>query len=283
MIDSHCHLADPAFADDLEVVVLRAREAGVSDALCVVALGSADESRQAALARSLWPALRFAVGLHPHEARAYAGRADALVFALDAAWRGADATKTGASDEKGGGDNEKLGGGNPCAVGEIGLDYHYDLSPRDVQRDVFRSQVRYARERRLPIVIHTREADEDTLAILVEEGRREVRGVFHCFSGSAALASAALDLGFHLSFSGILTFPKAGPLREIAATTPVDRLLVETDCPYLAPVPHRGKRNEPAWVIETAKTVAAARGVSLDELARDTTANFVRLFGTPSL
>jgi TatD DNase family protein len=287
VIDSHCHLADPAFAGDLDAVVLRAREAGVSGALCVVGLGNDDEARQAVAVHHLWPALRFAVGLHPHEAKAYAGRAERLADALDAAWRTAD---------------HEAGGYDPCAVGEIGLDYHYDLSPRDVQRDVFRAQVRYARERRLPIIIHTREADEDTLGILSEEGSggfsritessydfviREnppdpCPGVFHCFSGSADLARAALNLGFHLSFSGIVTFPRAGTLRDIAAAAPVDRLLVETDCPYLAPVPHRGKRNEPAWVMATAAAVATARGMSLADFDRVTTANFERLFGGSS-
>jgi TatD DNase family protein len=258
VIDSHCHLGDPAFAGDLEAVVLRARQAGVSGALCVVGLDSAEEARQAQAARPVWPALRFAVGLHPHEAKAYAGRVDGLPAALDAAW------------------SERPGA---CALGEVGLDYHYDLSARDVQRDVFRAQVGYARARRLPVVIHTREADEDTLAILKEEGGSELSGVFHCFSGTAGLARAALDLGFHLSFSGIVTFPKADSLREVVAAAPADRLLVETDCPYLAPVPHRGKRNEPAWVMATAAAVAAVRGVAPAEIDDLTTANFERLFG----
>ena len=166
-----------------------------------------------------------------------------------------------------------------CAIGEIGLDYHYDLSPRDVQREVFRQQVRLRREQRLPVIIHTREADEDTIAILREEGRAQVSGVFHCFSGTAALARAALDLGFHLSFSGIVTFPKATGLRQIAADVPAERLLVETDCPYLAPVPRRGKRNEPAWVVHTAAAVAAGAGNhGFPRLDRQTTANFERLF-----
>jgi TatD DNase family protein len=258
MIDSHCHLGDPAFTADLQAVVARAREAGVVSALCVLALGSEDEARQAELARAVWPSLRFAVGLHPHEAAAFAGRAGELPSALAAAWSATPAA---------------------CAIGEIGLDYHYDFSPRDVQREVFRVQVRHARQTRLPVIVHTREADDDTLSILREEGAGEVRGVFHCFSGSAALARAALDLGFHLSFSGIVTFPKAGPLRDIAASAPADRLLVETDCPYLAPVPRRGKRNEPAWVVHTAEALSRVRGTPLAEVDRLTTANFERLFG----
>jgi TatD DNase family protein len=260
MIDSHCHLADPAFSSDLEEVVRRAVDAGVTGGLCVLALGSAGEARQAQRVLRLWPSMRFAVGLHPHEARAYAGRVDALPAALDEAWAATSST---------------------VALGEVGLDYHYDLSPRDVQREVFRVQVRHARVRRVPLIVHTREADDDTLAILREEGGGGVSGVFHCFSGTAALARAALDIGFHLSFSGIATFPKAGALREIAAFVPEERLLVETDCPYLAPVPCRGRRNEPAWVVHTVAAVAAARSVGMADLERVTTANFERLFGPP--
>lgn len=258
MIDSHCHLADPAFADDLPDVVTRAREAGVGLAVCVLALGESAEARQAERAATLWPSLRFATGLHPHEARLYAARLHELPADLEAAW----AARPGL-----------------CAIGEIGLDYHYDLSPRDVQRDVFRAQVRHARETRRPIIVHTREADADTLAILDEEGGGEVRGVFHCFSGAAALARAALDRGFWLSFSGIVTFPRAEALRTIAADTPADRLLVETDCPYLAPVPHRGRRNEPARVVETAAVVAGVRHLDVGALDVVTTRNFHELFG----
>jgi TatD DNase family protein len=258
MIDSHCHLADPAFAEDLEAVVRRAVEAGVSRGLCVLALGSEAEEQAAVRVREAWPGVRFAIGLHPHEARAFEGRADALAGAVEEAWG-------------------RLPG--VCALGEIGLDYHYDLSPRAVQREVFAAQVRLARQRDWPIVIHTREADEDTLAILDDEGGGAVRGVFHCFSGSRDLAEAALARGFYLSFSGIATFPKAGSLRQVAATAPADRLLVETDCPYLAPVPHRGTRNEPAWTAATAAVVAAARGIDAGALDALTTANFERLFG----
>jgi TatD DNase family protein len=258
MIDSHCHLADPTFAEDLEAVVRRAQEAGVTAALCVVELGDRAEALQAGRVRALWPAARFAVGLHPHEASAFAGRVEALAAELDRAWAATPGV---------------------CAIGEIGLDYHYDLSPRDVQREVFRAQVRLARKRGRPVIVHTREADEDTVSILEEEGRREVQGVFHCFSGTAALADAALDLGFLLSFSGIVTFPKAEGLRSVAASAPAGRLLVETDCPYLAPVPCRGKRNEPAWVVHTAGAVAAARGVDVQALEAATTRNFHSLFG----
>ena len=258
MIDSHCHLADPAFAEDLEEVVARARAAGVTGGLCILALGDAAEAGQAERLRELWPGLRFSVGAHPHMARQFEGRTAGLAPALETALRDTPAVR---------------------AVGEIGLDYHYDLSPRAVQRDVFRVQVRLAREAGLPIVVHTREADEDTVAIIEEEGGGAVRGVFHCFSGSSALAGRALELGFLLSFSGIVTFPRAAALREIAAGVAPDRLLVETDCPYLAPVPMRGRRNEPAWVTHTAAAVADMKRLTARELDEQVTANFTGLFG----
>jgi TatD DNase family protein len=164
------------------------------------------------------------------------------------------------------------------AVGEIGLDYHYDHSPRDVQQQVFRVQVELARDLGLPVVVHTREADADTIDILKAAGRGEVRGVLHCFTGTVDLARAALDLGFFVSLAGILTFPKAGELRGVARTLPLDRLLVETDSPFLAPVPYRGKRNEPAFVERVVSTVADIHQVEAVEVARCTTANFHTLF-----
>ena len=257
LTDTHCHLADPAFSEDLEEVVRRARAAGVTGGLCVLALGDADEEPQAARVRAAWPELRFAVGVHPHQASAFASRTAGVAGVVEAACERIPAV---------------------CAIGEIGLDYHYDLSPRDVQREIFRRQVAFAREAGWPIVIHTREADDDTVGILREEGRGKVRGVFHCFSGTSELARAALDLGFAISFSGIVTFPKADALRAIAASVPADRLLVETDCPYLAPVPRRGRRNEPARVAHTADAVAAARGMARPELDEAVAENFTRFF-----
>ena len=257
MIDSHCHLADPAFAEDLEDVVQRAVAAGVTGGLCVLALDDASEEAQASRVRAAWPALRYAVGLHPHQANDHASRHDQLEERL----RLACARVPGV-----------------CAVGEIGLDYHYDLAPREVQREVFRRQVAFARDGGWPVVIHTREADDDTVGILEQEGRGRVHGVFHCFSGSPALARAALGLGFVLSFSGIVTFPKAGALRAIAADVPADRIMVETDCPYLAPVPRRGHRNEPAWVVHTAATLASVRGETTAGFERAATETFARLF-----
>jgi TatD DNase family protein len=165
------------------------------------------------------------------------------------------------------------------AYGEIGLDYHYDHSPRDVQRERFREQVRLARELRLPIVIHTREAQEDTIAILKEEKGGDVGGVFHCFSGDAWLAKDALDLGFYLSFSGVITFQNAVMLRDIVKTVPLDRILVETDSPYLTPVPHRGKRNEPAYVRHVAEKIAELHGISVPKVEDATSQNTKRLFG----
>src|SRR5204862_6738264 len=164
------------------------------------------------------------------------------------------------------------------ALGEVGLDYHYDYSPREVQRTVFRSQVRLARELKLPLVIHTREADRDTIDVLRDEGKGDLTGVLHCFSGTADLARAGLDLGFYLSFAGIVTFSGAAELRDTARLVPLDRLLTETDSPYLAPVPHRGKRNEPAFVSHVVATLAQLHSVDAAEMDQQTTANFHRLF-----
>jgi len=257
VIDSHCHLADDAFADDLEAVVARARDTGVERALVILAAGNGAESAQAARVLRLWPETRLAIGVHPHQAHEFA---DAPRRAVDVVQ--AQLIETPAAR----------------AIGEIGLDYHYDFSPPDVQRAVFRAQVRLARDLARPVVIHTREADADTLAILREEGGGEVRGVFHCFTGDRALADAGLDLGFHISVAGILTFPKAGPLRETIRHVPLDRLLTETDSPFLAPVPYRGKRNEPAHVARVVAAVADLHNISAEEIAARTRENFTALF-----
>lgn len=258
MIDSHCHLADEVFEADLPAVVARARSAGLTGALCILAAGDADEERRAAVVRALWDDVRFAVGVHPHQASQCAGQPGRAETLLREA-RGL---------------NERM-----RAVGEIGLDYHYDFSPRDVQRAVFVEQLATARTLTLPVVIHTREADEDTFDVLRTEGQG-VRGVFHCFTGGVERARRALDLGFHLSLAGILTFPKATELKEVAAFVPADRLLIETDSPFLAPVPHRGKRNEPAWVAHVVDTLASIRRVTRDEMVDVSRANFLQLFGT---
>lgn len=260
MIDTHCHLADEIFAPDLDAVIDRARGAGLTSAICILAAGDDGEARRAERVRALWPEAGFAVGVHPHQAHQCAGQPG-----LPESW-----IRHAASH------------GRMCAVGEIGLDYHYDFSPRDVQQQVFVEQIACARAMALPVVIHTREADEDTFAILAAEGAG-VPGVFHCFTGGVARARRALDLGFHLSLAGIVTFPRATDLHEVAAFVPEDRLLIETDCPFLAPVPYRGKRNEPAWVAGVADRIATLRGLSRAAVLERTTANALQLFGIQAL
>jgi TatD DNase family protein len=252
VIDSHCHIDMPQFDADRDEVVARAREAGLGEMLIV---GEVDEGQ--ALRRSLRVAEKYGLpataGVHPHQAR----------LAVDAHW-----------DEIAGLARE----GRIVAIGEIGLDFHYDHSPRETQRDVFRRQIRLARDVGLPIVVHTREADAETALILEQEGARETGGVIHCFTGGLELARRALELGMLISFSGILAFPRAEVIQQVAREVPEDRLLVETDAPFLAPPPHRGKRNEPAFVVEVARKLAALRGVSERALAEAAERNYARLF-----
>lgn len=257
MIDSHCHLADEAFASDLDEVVSRALGAGLSSALCVLAMDEPDEAARVWQVAALWPSIRFALGIHPHQAGRFVGPLDETMAAVRRAIEAVPGVR---------------------ALGEIGLDYHYDLSPRDVQRDLFRGQVTLAGEMQLPVVVHTREAEADTIAILEGAGRKPLSGVLHCFTGTAAMARWAVDSGLHVSFAGIVTFQNARALREVAKNVPLDRLLVETDCPYLAPVPFRSKRNEPAYVVEVVRTLARLKDVPLEELGEVVTANFGRLF-----
>ncbi len=235
----------------------RAQAAGLTQALCILAAESDVEAARATELIAAWPAVRFGVGLHPHQAARFAGReADVAAFVREAI---ASIPHT-------------------RALGEIGLDYHYDFAPKAVQRAVFSAQVGLARELGLPVIIHTREAEDDTLAILREESGGALRGVLHCFTGTPRLADEALALGMHISFAGIVTFPKAASLRGIAKLVPADRLLCETDSPYLAPAPYRGKRNEPAWVVRVAEELAAARGEPLEGLRLQIDANFAALF-----
>lgn len=257
MIDSHCHVAGEEFAADLPDVAARAAAAGVTMALCILEAEDERELARAAQVRAVWPGIRFATGVHPHHAAKFDGNTPGL---LDTVGQALDAAQA-------------------CAVGEIGLDYHYDFSPRDVQQEVFRAQIRLAIERDLPIIIHTREAVEDTFQIIREAGGERVRGVFHCFTGDAAMARDALAIGFYLSYAGILTFPKAGDLRDAAKSTPLDRILSETDSPYLAPAPHRGKRNEPAYVTRVVETLAELHGLTSADMSARIDQNFVRLFG----
>jgi TatD DNase family protein len=257
LIDSHCHLADEKFRGDLEQVIARAKAAGLLGALVILEGGNAAEAEQARRVEQLWPDVRTSIGVHPHIAHEYAGDPERSAAVVRAAL---DATPSAR------------------AVGEIGLDYHYDFSPRDVQQAVFRAQLRLARERSLPVVIHTREAEDDTIAIIREEGGGTLRGVLHCFTGTPALARRGLDLGFHVSLAGIVTFPKATELRETARLVPLDRLLTETDSPFLAPVPHRRQRNEPALVAVVVAALAADRGIPAADLAARTTDNYRALF-----
>jgi TatD DNase family protein len=256
MIDAHCHLADEAFAGDLEQVVERAKAAGMERAIVILEAGNRSEAAQAARLEAMWPEVRFAVGVHPHQAHQFADEpARAGRLARD----------------------EFMAMPRARAVGEIGLDYHYDFSPRDVQREVFGAQLHVAEEIGRPVVIHTREADEDTIALLSRH-RGSIRGVLHCFTGTAALAQAALDLGFYLSAAGIVTFPKASGLRDIFRTVPIDRLIAETDSPFLAPVPFRGKRNEPAHVARVVEQLAGLHGITPEEMRARTTSNVHELF-----
>jgi len=251
LVDSHCHLTGSYLGEDqVEAVLDRARAAGV-DGLMAVGCNLEDSRRVLALAR-LHPNIQASLGVHPHDARTWEeGTLEALETLL----------------------------ADPSArfVGETGLDWHYDLSPRDTQETVFRAQIRLARKLGLPLMIHTREAPEATLRILREEGA--TRGVIHCFSEDKAFAQGALDLGFHLSFSGIVTFKNAAAIKEVAAWAPLDRILVETDAPYLAPAPFRGKPNEPAYVTHVAAQVAALRGMDARALAEITTRNLEALCG----
>jgi TatD DNase family protein len=254
VIDSHCHLADEGFVADLTDVVARATEAGVTSALCILSSDEPEEIDRVTRVREVWPAVRFAAAVHPHRSKPYGGReADA-----------AELTRAA------------VGRSEAVAVGEMGLDYHYDFSPRAAQQAVFGAQIALAVELDRPVIIHTREATDDTHAVLRDAGQGRVRGVMHCFSGTVAEARRALDVGFFISLSGIVTFPRAGVLRDVARYVPADRLLIETDAPFLAPVPHRGKRNEPAWVAETLNVVAAERGVPAGDVGALVTANFLR-------
>jgi TatD DNase family protein len=253
LIDSHCHLDFPDFASELDAVVARAGAAGVARMVTI-----STRVRRFAGVLSIaerFPEVYCSVGTHPHYAHE---ELDVTVDDLVAETR-----------------HPKV-----VAIGEAGLDYHYDNSPREAQERGFRTHIAAARATGLPLVIHSREADADTARILEEEtGQGAFPAVLHCFTGGPDLARRAVALGHYVSFTGILTFKNSIALREIAAELPADRILVETDAPYLAPNPFRGKRNEPAFVVETAKVLADTRGVSLEEIARQTSDNFFRLFG----
>ena len=250
-IDSHAHLEMEEFDGDRGAVLERAAAAGLT-AIITVGTTIPDCEKAAALAR-LHPQVYAAVGIHPHEVKGI----DAGTY---------DALRILARQEK------------VIAIGEIGLDFFYDLSPREVQLRCFAEQLVLALELDLPVIIHDREAHAETLRILQQQ-RGRLRGVLHCFSGDAAMARECLEMGFYLSVAGPLTYKKADQLRAVAREIPAERLLIETDCPYLAPQPWRGKRNEPAYVVETARCLAEIRGVAAAELERLTEENTRRLFG----
>jgi TatD DNase family protein len=245
------------FDADREAVLDRARAAGVGSLLIV---GGVDEEAGHRRAIGLAEGLGFpaSAGVHPHEAR----------LATDETW---DELSGLARDRR------------IVAIGELGLDFHYDHSPREAQRAVFRRQLRLAREVGLPVIVHTREADDETATLLEQEGAGEVGGVIHCFTGGHELARRALALGFYISFSGIVAFPRAEVIQEVARIVPLDRLLVETDAPFLAPPPYRGKRNEPAFVVEVARKVAELRGVAPEAIGAAGSQNFRRLLRLPAV
>jgi len=254
-VDSHAHIDGHEYDDDREEVIQRARAAGVR---AILTVGTGDPhsdglERAIELAES-HSDIYAAIGTHPHDAKLFDKTAEEKISRL--------ATSSS----------------RVVAWGEIGLDYHYDNSPREVQRQAFRRQLVLAREAKLPVIIHTREAEPDTIEILREEWMSAgLGGVMHCFSGSLELARAALDLGFMISFSGVITFKKADELRSVAAQVPLERLLIETDCPYLTPVPFRGRRNEPAHVVEVATALANIHEKSREEIGRITSENFAKL------
>ena len=257
MIDSHCHLAGGEFVADLPEVVERARAAGLVRCLVILAADEDAEFDNADRVSRAWPDVKYAIGVHPHNAHKFADSPEAAA--------GLTANRLAMTPAA-------------CAVGEIGLDYHYDSSPREVQQAVFRVQLQLARSRGLPVVIHTRDAEEDTLRIISEESQGVLRGVFHCFTGDTDAARRALDTGFHISIPGIATFPKSDALRDAARQVPSNRLLIETDSPYLAPLPHRGTRNEPSYVMRTLQLMADLRGVSAEALGATLVQNFDELF-----
>ncbi len=251
LVDSHCHLDYPDFAEEgVPGIVARAQEAGVGHFLTIsTKIAEFDKVMAAAQAS---PLIHCTVGTHPHHA-------------AEESFSKAEIVKLT--------QHPKVVG-----IGETGLDYHYNHSPADVQHKTFATHIEAALETDLPLVIHTREADADTMRLLRDVGQSRARGVMHCFSGDMKLAEQSLEIGFYISFSGIITFKKADDLREIVKHVPFDRLLVETDAPYLAPIPHRGKRNEPAFVKHTANMVAQLKEKTYDEVATQTTQNFYALF-----
>jgi len=256
LIDSHCHLDEERFAADREAVIARAHSAGVARMVTIGASGGMQANHDAVSLAQRHASIFATVGIHPHEA------STVTPAVIDDLTRLANAPRV-------------------VAIGETGLDYYYDNSPRPAQQDAFRRFIALARQLRRPIVVHLRDAYDDAIAIMRDERAADVGGVIHCFSGDRGVARAFLDLGFSLSFSGIVTFKNAEELRAVARMTPPDRIMVETDAPFLAPVPYRGKRNEPAYVVQTAASIAVERHQSLDEFAALTRTNTEQVFRLP--
>lgn len=254
LIDSHAHIQGKEYAGEATAVIERARAAGVEQIIAVGGAGDVSSNSEAVALADSFANVYATVGMHPHDAKDVGE--DSLQKLKELAL------------------HPKV-----IAVGETGLDYYYDHSPRDVQRRVFTQFIHMARETGLPIVVHERDAASEGAELLRSEGEGKLRGVIHCFTGTYEAARAYLDLGFYISFTGIITFKNAEALRDVAHRVPLERILVETDSPYLTPVPHRGRRNEPAYVRLVAETVANIKGLSLEEVARITTDNTCRLFG----
>ena len=257
LIDSHAHIQGEEFTQDLSAVLRRAREAGVEKIIVVGGAGDLSSNDAAIQLANSFSGIFATVGMHPHDAKEVSEEDLTRLQKLT-------------RDPK------------VVAVGETGLDFYYDHSPRETQIKIFRRFIQIARETGLPLVVHDRDAHHEIVELLKAEGERKLRGVIHCFTGDYEAAKEFLDLGLYLSFSGIITFKNAEPLRNAVQKLPLDRMLVETDSPYLAPVPHRGKRNEPAFVRIVAEVVAQLRGQSLEEIARATSQNADALFGLSS-
>ena len=253
MIDSHAHIQGKEYAGEAADVIARARAAGVEKIIAVGGAGDMSSNTEAVALADSFPNIYATVGMHPHDAKDV----------------GADELRAL---------RELTSQPKVISVGETGLDYYYNHSPHEVQCRVFTQFIRMARETGLPIVVHERDAAQEAAELLRSEGGRELHGVIHCFTGNYEAACAYLDLGFYLSFTGIITFKNAEPLRQVVRQVPLERMLVETDSPYLTPVPHRGKRNEPAYVRFVAETVATVKGISLEDVARVTTENVQNLF-----
>jgi TatD DNase family protein len=253
LVDSHAHIQGKEYTGEVEAVIARAREAGIDQIIAVGGAGEMSSNHEAVALADSYENVYATVGMHPHDAK------DVGLEELKSL-------------------RELTVHRKVIAVGETGLDYYYSHSPHDVQRRVFVDFIHLARETRLPLVVHERDAAQDAAQLLRSEGTGDLRGVIHCFTGNYEAACAYLDLGFYLSFTGIITFKNAGPLRDVLRQVPLERILVENDSPYLTPVPHRGKRNEPAYVRLVAEALAKVKGISLEEVAEITTRNVLGLF-----